>query len=106
MIGGELIANGRVSHGVFGVTVTTFASDQGQAEPPAGLYITSVTAGGPAERAGLRTGDVITKIGDTPATSAEQLLAATLANRPGDTVSLTYRRNGAEHQAQVTLGAK
>jgi putative serine protease PepD len=102
----ELIANGKVSHGVFGVTVTTVTSGSGQGATSAGLYITSVTAGGPAESAGLRAGDVITKIGDTPATSAQQLLAATLANRPGETVALTYQRDGTEHQAQVTLASK
>jgi putative serine protease PepD len=48
---------------------------------------------------------VITKIGETPVTSAEELLAAMLANRPGETVGLTYQRDGAEHQAQVTLGS-
>jgi putative serine protease PepD len=105
-IAGELVANGGVSHGVFGVTVTTVAGGQPQGSAPAGLYVTSVVADGPAQRAGLRAGDVITKIADTPATSAEQLLTATLTNRPGETVSLTYQRQGTEHHAQVTLGSK
>jgi putative serine protease PepD len=102
----ELVANGGVSHGVFGVTVTTVAGGQAQGSTPAGLYVTSVVANGPAQHAGLRAGDIITKIADTPATSAEQLLTATLTNRPGETVSLTYQRQGTEHQAQVTLGSK
>jgi len=73
---------------------------------PAGLYVTSVTPGGPAQAAGVRAGDVITEIAGSPATSAEQLLTTTLENRPGDTVQLTYERQGAKHQAEVTLGQR
>ncbi len=102
-IAGEIIATGTVSHGFFGLTVVTVGSDQPGSEP-AGLYVTSVTPGGPAQAAGVRAGDLITDIAGAPATSAEQLLTATLQNRPGDVVRLTYQRQGAQHQAEVTLG--
>jgi len=61
---------------------------------------------GPAQAAGIQAGDLITEIGGEPATSAEQLLTATLQNRPGDVVRLTYERQGEKHQAEVTLGTR
>jgi len=104
-IADEIIANGTVSHGFFGLGVVTIGGDQPGSQP-AGLYVTSVTPAGPAEAAGIRNGDLITEVAGAPATSAEQLLTATLQNRPGDTVQLTYVRQGATHQADVTLGSR
>jgi len=104
-IADEIIANGAVRYGFFGLTVVTVGGEQPGAEP-AGLYVTSVVPGGPAQAAGVRAGDLITEVSGAPATSAEQLLTATLQNRPGDTVQLTYERQGVEHQAAVTLGSR
>jgi putative serine protease PepD len=104
-IAGEIIANGTISHGFFGLTVVTVPGEH-PGSGPAGLYVTSVTAGGPAQAAGLQTGDLIVEISGDPATNAEQLSMATLRNRPGDVVKLTYERQGAQHQADVTLGRR
>jgi putative serine protease PepD len=104
-IAGEIIANGTVSHGFFGLTVVTVGGRQPGSQP-AGLYVTSVTPGGPAQAAGIRVGDLITEIAGAPATSAQQLLLATLRNRPGDVVQLTYEREGTKQQADVTLGSR
>jgi putative serine protease PepD len=104
-IASEIIAHGTVTHGFFGLTVVTVAGRQAGSQP-AGLYVTSVTPGSPAQVAGLRTGDLITEIAGTPPKNAEQLLMATLQNRPGDVVRLTYQREGAMHQAEVTLGRR
>ncbi|HEY1488598.1 MAG TPA: trypsin-like peptidase domain-containing protein [Micromonosporaceae bacterium] len=103
-IASELIANGSINHGYFGLSVTTVAA-AGKAPAQTGLYVTSVTPGGPAQQAGLRAGDVITDIDGSPVTSAEQLLTLTLTNRPGDVVPMTYERQNATAQARVTLGS-
>ena len=104
-IADEIIAHGSVTHGFFGLTVATVGGEQ-PGSPPAGLYVTSVIPGGPAEAAGIRAGDLITEVAGEPATSAEQLLIATLRHRPGDVVQLTYLRQGTKQQAQVTLGSR
>ena len=63
-----------------------------------------VVPGGPADTAGLRSGDVITKIDGEPATNPNQLLALTLTKKPGSTVSITYERNGGSAKTtEVTL---
>ncbi len=63
-------------------------------------------ASGPAARAGLRDGDVITKIDGEPATSNIQLQELTLTKKPGDTVAADYARTGHSATATITLGAQ
>jgi putative serine protease PepD len=92
----ELIAHGSVTHGFFGINVNTAPSGTG-------LVVTAVTPGGPAADAGLQAGDVITKLDGNPAGSAEQLLELTLTRKPGDTVSISYEREGNTHETQLTL---
>ena len=69
------------------------------------LYgIVAVSNGGPADRAGLHAGDVISAVAgtDTPDTTA---LAEVLASKePGQVVSVTVTRGGAEHTVKLTLG--
>jgi putative serine protease PepD len=51
-------------------------------------------------------GDVITKLDGAPATSAEQLLELTLTRKPGDTITVTYERDGSTHTTRLTLGSR
>jgi putative serine protease PepD len=104
-IADEIITKGTVSHGFFGLAVVTVPGQRAGSEP-SGLYVTAVSPGGPAQAAGIRPGDVITEIAGTPATNAEQLSMATLENRPGEVVRLTYQRDGVTHQADVQLGGR
>ncbi|MGN6380531.1 MAG: S1C family serine protease [Gaiellales bacterium] len=105
-IANELIKNGSVTHSFFGlVTVPVPGSTSSQAGPPEGLFVQGVEPGGPAATAGLRTGDVITEIDGHAATSNIQLESLTLTKRPGDTVAVTYIRDGQKANATITLGA-
>jgi len=61
--------------------------------------------GGPAEEAGLEPGDVILALDGTPVEGSSELIVAIRSKRPGDTVTLTVRRDGAEQDIEVTLGA-
>ena len=95
----DLIADGSVTHGYLGVSVDATATGDG-------LYVVAVTPAGPAARAGLQVGDVITELNGEPVSSAEQLLELTLTHRPGDTVTVTYERQGNSHETRLTLGRR
>ncbi len=98
----QLINSGRANHAQLGVSVTD-ASNNGST--PTGAKLAAVKSSGAAAKAGLRTGDVVTKLGDREIDSADGLVAAVRANRPGDTVTVTYERGGSTHTTRVTLGA-
>ncbi|MBA2807441.1 trypsin-like peptidase domain-containing protein [Streptomyces sp. KM273126] len=66
----------------------------------------SVTPGGPAAKAGLKPGDVITKLDDSPIDSGPTLIGEIWTHRPGDKVTLTYQRDGKTRTAEVTLGQR
>jgi putative serine protease PepD len=71
---------------------------------PDGTGIAAVTSGGPADRAGLRAGDVIQAVGGTPTPDPSALAAVLAGARPGDKVTLTVARGGQELTVPVTLG--
>ena len=103
-IADQLISTGKVTQSTraaLGITGHTTVTADGQ---PAGVAISTVTAGGAAAAAGLRAGDIITKLAghETPTQGA---LTAVLANlKPGQQVDVTYIRSGASHTTKVTLG--
>jgi M6 family metalloprotease-like protein len=77
----------------------------GPADSDEGVVIRGVGTGSPAETAGLHPGDVLLKVNDAALGIALTLPDALADKEPGDQITLTYRRNGAESQAQVKLGA-
>ncbi|MFG1851034.1 S1C family serine protease [Actinomadura geliboluensis] len=64
-----------------------------------------VVKGGPADKAGLKPGDVITKVDGRPIEDATDLIAQIRSRAPGDRVTVTYERAGKEANVQLTLGA-
>lgn len=70
-----------------------------------GAYVASVTEGGPAEAAGLQSGDVIVSLGNKKVTGYESLVEALNSYHPGDKVSVGVYRNGAPSTVKVTLGS-
>ena len=106
-ISNEIIDTGEVNHAYFGLqTAPVPPAVAAQTGSPEGLHIVAVAQGGPAEQAGLRPGDVITEIEGEAATSNIQLQELTLTEKPGDTVSMTYVRDGSSADATVTLGTQ
>jgi putative serine protease PepD len=104
-ISDELIATGRVTHSFFGLqTLPVPEAAAAQAGVSGGLFVAGVVAGGPAAKAGLRQGDVITTIDGRPAASNVQLQELTLTRKPGDVVPAGYVRDGHPGTAFVTLG--
>jgi photosystem II stability/assembly factor-like uncharacterized protein len=73
------------------------------ADEDLGARIRNVTADGPADRAGLKADDVITKIGDKAIKNYQELLEASRAARPGDKVKIEYQRDNEPKDVEVTF---
>ncbi|MBJ7359108.1 MAG: trypsin-like peptidase domain-containing protein [Nocardioides sp.] len=98
----EQMANGEEpTHARIGVSVGVDGATGTDATQ--GAVIREVTAGSAADEAGLEPGDVVTKVDDTRITGADSLIATIRAYRPGDTVTLTWTRDGEEQSAEVVL---
>ena len=104
-IAGQLIDTGHASHAVIGVTVSSASAAQGGGPTSAqGATVTGVTSDGPAAKAGIKTGDVITAVGPQRIDDSTGLIAAVRSYPPGQTVPVTISRNGATSTVSVTLG--
>ncbi|MEA4901651.1 PDZ domain-containing protein [Desulfitobacterium sp.] len=71
---------------------------------PVGAYIAEVSAGGPADKAGIKQGDVITKINDSTVKNSGDLIRELYKYKAGDTVKITLIRDGKTQDVQATLG--
>jgi S1-C subfamily serine protease len=71
--------------------------------PVPGARLGGVRPGSPAEKAGLRGGDIIVRFAGMAVRGLDDLAFALRARRAGDTVEVVYLRDGAEHSVQVTL---
>ncbi len=70
-----------------------------------GVYVGMVVSGGPAAKAGLRVGDVITSVAGRPTPTLDDLTSVLATQRPGRTVAVKIvRQNGSRATLQVTLG--
>jgi putative serine protease PepD len=97
----EIIRTGRATHPAIGISAMTVSSED-QTETP-GALVRQLSPGGAAGKSGLRVGDLITKVGDKQVTSVDELILAVRQNRVGETVEVTYERDGQTRTAQVTL---
>jgi len=69
-----------------------------------GAYVQQVASNGPAGKAGIQQGDVITAVNGTSISSAEDLLTVLAQKKPGDSVTLQLSRNGSAVTVHVQLG--
>ncbi|MDR3714036.1 MAG: trypsin-like peptidase domain-containing protein [Puia sp.] len=68
-----------------------------------GVYVMDVMADGAAFQAGIKKGDVITKLNEVPITTGAEMVGQIATYRPGDKINLTYKRDGKESTVTITL---
>ncbi|MGW0392629.1 S1C family serine protease [Streptomyces sp. NPDC003042] len=102
----ELIRTGRATHPVIGVTLDMQYKGEGARVGSKGEDgKPSVVAGGPGARAGVKAGDVITKVDGVRVHGGDELIIKIRAHRPGDRLTLTVLRGGQERTLEVVLGS-
>jgi len=102
----QLIATGKATHPVVGVMIdTTYQGEGVKIASGATRGAPAITKGGPADKAGLRPGEVIIKFDGRPVTGPDEFVVAIRAKSVGDKVQLTVRRGSAERIVTLTLQA-
>ena len=102
----QLRDRGHVVRGFLGAGVQDMSPDLAETaglEPRDGVLLRSVDQNGPAQRAGLLAGDVITQIGATRTEEASDLLNTVARITPGESARVIYRRESEERQTEVTV---
>lgn len=110
-----LLADGKVVKPYVGVRYVSITPDvvkQYNLKVKNGAYVIAgqnseaIVAGSPAEKAGLKEGDIITRIDDTPVDSSHPFASLVAQHSVGDKIKLTYWRDGKESVVEVTLAAR
>ena len=100
----EIMKTGKASHALLGALVSDASNSDSSASFSVGAKIERVTAGGAAEAAGLKAGDVVVKFNDRPIASSSELTAAVRQQPAGAKARIEYVRNGVKATVSVTLG--
>ncbi len=105
----DLIQFGDVKRGFLGISYPSGEGENeklvkmaGQPEGQ-GVYVSAVPSDGAAAKAGIKKGDVITKVNESPVSSGAEMSAQIASFKPGDKVDITYLRNNKESTISITL---
>ncbi|MFQ9634673.1 MAG: PDZ domain-containing protein, partial [Coprobacillus cateniformis] len=109
----EIISTGKVNRptlGISGVSLDGYSSYELymyriQTNLNKGIYVADVQNDSAASKAGIQTGDVITKFDNEEIESYKDFLTKLYSKKPGDTVKLTINRNGSTSTVNVKLGS-
>jgi putative serine protease PepD len=96
----QILRSGKARYPVIGASVNTGATTD------SGAKILAVKSSGPAARAGLRKGDIVTSIAGEPVADGIALIVAIRAHQPGETVRFTVHRGGSSMSLRITLGSQ
>ena len=103
----ELLKHGKVRRGRLGITIQGVSPEHARSfdlAKASGALITSVEKDGPADRAGLRIGDIILKFNGKDVASTDELVRTVSDAAPGSSAKLQVWRNGASKEMTVSLG--
>ena len=101
----EILAHGHIRRGFVGIKARNLTAEGAEARGiTGGAVVQEVQKPSPAATAGLRPGDVITRVDDTPIQNDAELMQLVGRQRPGATVSLQVRRKDRPLQLSLVLG--
>ena len=97
----QITEGDKPTHARLGVSVSDVSGDTLNQ----GAQLQSIEDAGSAAKAGLKNGDVITKVDDQVIDGSESLVATIRGHRPGEQVEITYLRDGKSETTTATLGS-
>jgi Do/DeqQ family serine protease len=102
----QLTKNGKVSRGRLGIgiqDITPELAKSMEVKDARGVLVGSVDAGGPADKAGIKVGDIITQVGGSRVDDMNALRNRVAATPPGSEIAITVLRDGHEQQLHARL---
>jgi serine protease DegQ len=105
----QIIQTGSVTRGWIGVEVQDIgmdAPDSGKRPGTKGVLIAAVVRGGPAERAGVKAGDILVEVDGKPVPDSSTMLNVVAATEPGKTALLKLIRGSADVSIKITVGRR
>ena len=105
----QIIKSGKVSRGYIGVRLQSLTPDLAQQfgmKDTHGALVSDVDAGGPGDKSGLKSGDVIVGIDGNKIQDSNELTIAVTQHSPGSRITLDVMRNGQPTKVEVTLGQR
>jgi len=104
-VAGELIDEGVATHSWLGVTARDLTAEEVESGFSPGALVTSLNPGGPADVGGVRTGDVIVKVGAKEIDSVPAMVTALRYHEPGDAISIVAVRDREPTSVVIVLGS-
>ena len=104
----KIIKGEKVTHAYIGLSMQTINPQNAEhyrLPVSAGAFVADVAQGGPAEKAGIQRGDIITKVNDKAITSADSMLLEVRSHEIGQTIAVTVKRGEEEKTFNVTLSS-
>ncbi|MEG0557261.1 MAG: PDZ domain-containing protein, partial [Comamonas sp.] len=104
-----IVKDGKVTRGWIGVEPNELSPELAETfgvKASAGVIITGVLQAGPAAQAGMRPGDVIVKVGESPTRNVSELLTAVASLKPGEASKFDVRRGDSEVTLDITPGIR
>jgi serine protease Do len=105
----QLIATGKISRGYLGVTISSITEDMAASlnlPNKAGAYVTNVVPGGPSDKGGIKTGDIILKLDGKPVKDNTELTRRVAMAQVGDVLHLDALREGKPITLEVRSGVR
>ncbi|HEX5775228.1 MAG TPA: Do family serine endopeptidase [Caulobacteraceae bacterium] len=104
----QLISGGKIVRGYIGATIQNFTDEMAEAQGlnQKGAIVSDLVPGGPAERAGLQTGDVVVGINGVPVTSSSELTRNVALAQAGDVLRLDVIRDGKRQRIDIRSGVR
>ena len=90
---------------MLGAVVTKEAAEDARFGTSSGAYIREIEIDSPAMEAGIQSGDIVIRVGESEITTYNELLSVLYSSKPEDVLTFTLMRQGHEMKVDVTLGS-